>query len=183
MRGSAACDVSVVVPFTDDEDSVGALVGRVATHLRALGADHEILAVDEGSGDNSVPLLRLLRAHLPALRLLTASRDRGFAVGAQAARGRALLLWEPARAAAPVGPLAWARARVDQGADLVIVPGRYVVCRRTRAWRALAGARGRGALYEHRLARSAARHDLRVEGPANPAAEGWRPLVRLFGRR
>lgn len=184
MRGSAACDVSVIVPFGDEEDSVGALVRRAAAHLDALGARHEVLAVDEGSGDNSLALLRLLRDQIPSLRILAAPRGAGFECGARVARGRALLLWEPARAAAPVGPLAWAQARVDSGdADLVILTGRYAVCRRSRAWRALASARGRGVAYERRLARWASIHGLRVEAPAAPiSAPAWLPLARLLLR-
>src|SRR5262249_51116849 len=123
----------------------------------------------------------LLREKLPALRLLDAARGAGFAAGARVARGRTLLLWEPARASALIGPLAWARARVDGGAaDLVVVPGCYVVCRRTRAWRALARARAPGGDCERRLTRRAGRQGLRVAAPAaaTPVA-GWRPFVRF----
>jgi hypothetical protein len=184
MRGSAACDVSVIVPFADDEDCVGTLVRRIAGHLDALGARHEILAVDEGSGDNSVALLRLVREEIAPLRMLAAAPGAGYEGGARVARGRVLLLWEPARAGAPVGPLAWARGRVDSGdADLVILPGRYTVCRRARAWRALASVRGRGVAYERRLARWASIHGLRVDSPSAPSpAPVWMPLARLLLR-
>jgi hypothetical protein len=47
----------------------------------------EILAVDEGSRDNSVALLSLLTNELPALRLLAASSGRGFG-GRRRGRGR-----------------------------------------------------------------------------------------------
>lgn len=181
MHGSAGCDFSVIVPFADDEDCVGALVRRAAHHLEALGVAYEILAINEGSGDNSVALLSYLREHLPALTLLSAPRGVGFANGAAVARGRALLLWEPAQAAAPLAPLSWARARLDGDAlDVAVVPGRYTLCRRARSWRALARARGHGAAFERCLVRYATRHGLRVETPAQIVSAG--PLVRWVAR-
>jgi hypothetical protein len=174
MHGS--CDLSVIVPFGDDEDTVGALVSRAAAHLAAQGTAFEIIAVDEGSGDNSVALLAYLRERMPALSIRAAEPGTGFAAGARVARGRTLLLWEPARAHAPLGPLAWARARVDGAVDVALVPGRYVAARRARAWRAVERARGRGATFERQLARQARRHGLLVAAPERPAA----PLARFM---
>jgi hypothetical protein len=174
MRGPPACDLSVIIPFTDDEDAVGALVGRLAAHLRALGLGFEILAVDEGSGDNSRALLALVRERTPELVLLAARSAAGFATGAQAARGRALLLWDAA-VRAPVGPVGWACRQVsDDRADLVLLPGRFAVCRRTRAWHVLARTRGRGAAFERRLQRRALASGLRTCAPvpALTAARG-----------
>src|SRR5688572_26898143 len=81
-------DVTVVLPFTDDEDLVGSACQRIAQHLTERGLVFELIAVDEGSGDNSVALLGLLRPALPELRVLHgAASGRGFALGAAAARG------------------------------------------------------------------------------------------------
>src|SRR3972149_2814814 len=86
-------DVSVVVPFADDEDCVGALSRRIAEHLRALRVRFEIVAVDEDSRDNSVALLSYLRASVPELRVIAADgMGHGFAAGARVARGRTLWL-------------------------------------------------------------------------------------------
>ena len=46
-------DVSVIMPFGDDEEAVGVAVRRTAEHLRGLALRFEILAIDEDSGDNS----------------------------------------------------------------------------------------------------------------------------------
>src|SRR5262249_17995876 len=79
---SGGPEVSVVVPFRDDEERVGALARRLAGHLRALGLSFELLFVDEDARDNSVALLLLLRdRELPELRVLTASGALGFALG------------------------------------------------------------------------------------------------------
>ena len=76
-------DVSVILPFGDDEEFVGIAVRRTAESLRSLGVSFEILAIDEDSGDNSHAVLALLRAEVPELRVTHASgRGRGVEVGA-----------------------------------------------------------------------------------------------------
>src|SRR5678810_512030 len=84
MPDSPRFDVSVILPFGDDEEFVGIAVRRTAEHLRALGLAFEILAIDEDSGDNSHAVLALLRAEVPELRVTHApGRGRGVDVGAQ----------------------------------------------------------------------------------------------------
>ncbi len=166
MSATPDCDVSVIIPFTDAEERVGAAGRRVAEHLRALGLSFEILAVDENSGDNSVPLLALMRTSIPELRLLAAAPGEGFAAGGRVARGRALWLLDVERADAPLASFTWAYGRVRDGAaDAVVVPSRWVVCRRTRVWRTLEAVRGRGATHERRFLRRARLGRLRVETP------------------
>ena len=53
-------DISVVIPFADDEERIGLAVRRVAEALRAAGRTFEIIAVDEHSGDNSHAVLALM---------------------------------------------------------------------------------------------------------------------------
>ena len=57
-------DVSVVVPFADDEDVIGTAVRRLASHLTEREISFEIIAVDEDSGDNSHAILALLTGAL-----------------------------------------------------------------------------------------------------------------------
>jgi glycosyltransferase involved in cell wall biosynthesis len=176
-RGSAAAtglDVSVVVPFADDEDCVGALSRRIAEHLRALRVRFEIVAVDEDSRDNSVALLAYLRVSVPELRVIAADgMGHGFAAGARVARGRTLWLVDPSRAEVPLAPFGWARARIEaDAADIVVVERRYLLCRRTRVWQVLDAIRGRGAVFERRFLRRATMRRLRVETPPRPVAAG-----------
>ena len=49
MSESPRFDVSVILPFGDDEELVGIAVRRTAEHLRGLGLSFEILAIDEDS--------------------------------------------------------------------------------------------------------------------------------------
>ncbi len=176
---SGGPDVSVVVPFRDDEERVGALARRLAAHLRALGLTFELLFVDEDARDNSVALLLLLRdRELRELRVLTASGALGFAVGARVARGRTLWFLDVAQAAAPLAPFAWARRRLAEGVDVVRVSGRFTVVRRARTWPVVAGLPGRGDAFAAALAARAHRRRLAVE---TVAARDAPLLARLLG--
>ena len=159
-------DVTVIIPFSDDEERVGRLARRIGQHLGSLALTCEIIAVDEGSGDNSVALLGLLaRVELPHLRVCPADEGRGFASATALARGRVLWFFDVERADTPLSPFAWAHSRIiDDAADVVVVSGRFALARRTRAWKAIEGLRGRADRFEHRLRRRARRHGLRVEG-------------------
>jgi hypothetical protein len=182
MHSQPDCDVSVIIPYTDEEECVGALSRRIAEHLRALGVSFEILAVDEDSADNSVALLSLLRGCVPELRLLFARPQLGFSVGAQQARGRTLWMLDSQRSAAPLSPFLWAHERIGGGgADLVAVPGRYVLCRRARVWRIVDRVRGRGTTYERRLIKRAHKRRLIVEvAPTAGAAPARSTLSRAL---
>lgn len=193
MLSSVSPELSVVVPFADHEDILGDACRKLAGHLRALGLHFEILAVDEGSGDNSHALLSLLRAELPELSLIVGGPHRGFSTGAVGARGRNLLLIEPGAAVRSLAPLAGALQHIARGTDLLLLPGRFMVANRTRALAVLDPVRTRGRGFEGRLARRAARRGLSVEtwptGPGatngrsgtSPGLRADRVLSRLFG--
>jgi glycosyltransferase involved in cell wall biosynthesis len=168
MQSGSRFDVSVIVPFGDDEDVIGSAVQRIAAHLRELGLSFEILAVDESSGDNSHAVLALLRAQVPELRVLHApGRGRGFDLGAGRAQGRILWLIEPAAAIHPVAGFVRALDQVrdesPNGKDAAVVRGRFAVAHRTRALAAAAGLRGTGDLYYRRLAKRLAARGLRID--------------------
>src|SRR6478752_6798782 len=101
MSDSPRFDVSVILPFGDDEEFVGIAVRRTAEHIRSLGLSFEILAIDEDSGDNSHAVLALLRAEVPELRVTHASaRGKGVDVGVARAQGTLLAVTTPDIAAA-----------------------------------------------------------------------------------
>ncbi|HUH03454.1 MAG TPA: hypothetical protein VML75_15765 [Kofleriaceae bacterium] len=182
-------DVSVVLPFGDDEDLIGTAVRRVSAHLRERGLSFEIVAVDEHSGDNSHAVLALLRPDLPELRITNApGRGRGFASGAQRARGRTLwLIAATAAARSPLSPFGRAYRRVQRGElDLVSVERRFVVCHRTRALSAIDGLRGGATVFQRRLLKRSLGRDLAVEqqeigGSRGRFAPSQRTLSRLLG--
>jgi glycosyltransferase involved in cell wall biosynthesis len=131
--GAPDCDVSVVLRVCDDEERIGHVIRRIGSHLSSLQLRFEILVVDEGSGDNTLAVAALLRPSLE-LDLMHAPPGHGFFRGCQRARGRHILLYD-ARSDAPLAALGYALARLRSGMDVVAVGGRYLVLRRTRAWR------------------------------------------------
>lgn len=184
-------DLSVVVPFADDEDVIGTAVRRLAEHLSQRDLSFEIIAVDEDSGDNSHAILALLRPDLPELRISNApGRGRGYAYGAHRARGRALWLIGAHEAArAPLSPMGRAYRRVARGeADMVSVEQRFVICHRLHCLPAIEGMRGIGWSFQRKLVKRCASRRLVVDsqliggsralprGRINP-----RPLSRLIG--
>ena len=175
-------DVTAVIVCRDDEEVIGHRIRRLSAHLQALGVRGEILAVDESSGDNTLPLLSLLRRELPALKVVCGvAPGRGFVRGAELARGRALVLLD-ARSEAPLSSLGFALARVSAngGHDAFAVHGRYLVLRRARAldaFDALSHRRDPRDL-ERRFLRRAKSLGLRVELAATrpEPATPWRKL-------
>jgi len=156
-------DLSAIIVCRDDEERVGHAVRRVAGHLGALGLRAEVLAVDEGSADNTLALLSLVDE--PSLQVIAGVDDgEGFLRGAALARGRALLLLD-ARQAAPLAPLGYALDRLASGRDAVAVAERYLVLRRLRTLRALEALTHRrdAADLERRFLRRARGLGLSVE--------------------
>ncbi len=66
---AAPPDLSVVVPVFNERDNVAALVHEIVAVLRPLQS-FEIVYVDDGSTDDTVAQLRLLKQQVPELRVL-----------------------------------------------------------------------------------------------------------------
>ena len=168
MQSGARFDVSVILPFGDDEDVIGAAIQRIAAHLRELSLSFELIAVDEDSGDNSHAVLALLRAQVPELRVTHApARGRGFDTGISRAQGQVLWLIEPHAAMQPVVGFARAFEQIrDDGPaarDAAVVRGRFAVAHRIRALEVAAGLRGTGDVYYRRFAKRLAARGLRLD--------------------
>jgi undecaprenyl-phosphate 4-deoxy-4-formamido-L-arabinose transferase len=88
---ASAIDVSVVVPVLDEERTVVELVERTRDTLEARRLAFEMILVDDGSRDGTVPLLRGLEAEDARLRVFELTRNFGqaaaLACGLFAARG------------------------------------------------------------------------------------------------
>ena len=145
-------EVSVIVPFDDSEEIIGLAVRRLHTFLSGQGWGFEIVAVDQGSRDNSRSLLALLTRQLPELRFEQASSGAGFSRGATRACGRVLWLCPPDAALGPVSTLSRALRRIRVGETDAVVFRRFCVCSRSRTLRALQGLRGEGPTFHRALA-------------------------------
>jgi len=91
-------DVTVVMAYSDHEEVVGSACMRLASHLRDAGLNFELLAVEEGSRDNSASVLALLRSAVPELRLLSATAGAGWKHGGELGRARVVWLIRPEEA-------------------------------------------------------------------------------------
>lgn len=151
----SAIEVSVILPFGDDEEAVGVAVRRTADYLRGAGLRFEIFAIDEDSGDNSHAVLALLRADVPELRVTHATgRGRGVDVGAARAQGKVLVVTTPDVASASLDGVGDAchRLLANHG-DAEIALGRYTVAHRVRAMVAFRGGRLVGPAMHRQLAK------------------------------
>jgi glycosyltransferase involved in cell wall biosynthesis len=84
--------LSIVVPIYNEEESIPFLYERLTSELDALGHSYEIIAVDDGSRDQSFGLLRDLAAQDRRLHVVRFRRNFGqtaaFSAGFARARGQ-----------------------------------------------------------------------------------------------
>ena len=182
QRAAAEPAISVVLAVGSDEDKVGHQIRRVAGHLRRLGLDFEILAVNDGSSDNSISIATLLAAKIPELRVLARNvAGRAFLRGASEARGGVVVLLEASRTVS-FAPLGWALSRLAAGREAVILRGRYIVARRLMALPVIVRASGPGLLFEPIFERRAQELGVDVVGsrPKQPTPLLLRPVLRFL---
>jgi len=85
-------DLSVVFPVYNEEENVPILLEEIARSLDGKEWTYEMVAVDDGSADRSLEVLRGLKSKYPTLRVITFERNSGqtaaLDAGWRAARGR-----------------------------------------------------------------------------------------------
>ncbi len=182
QRVQAEPEISVVVAVGNHEDSVGHFIRSVAAHLRRLARAFEIVAVNDGSSDNSLSIAAILGQSMPELRVL--ARDAGgrpFLRGASEARGAILVLVETGKPIS-LAPLGWALSRLAAGRDAVVLRGRYVVARRLAALPVIVRASRPGLLFEAVFERRAQELGIDVVGsrPRRPTPLLLRPVLRFL---
>ena len=188
MRSDRSPDVSVVVTFAEHEEVVGSAVRRLAQHLSALNLSFEIVAVDQGTMDNSRSVLALLRKDISQLHLASSETpDRAVYAGAVRALGRVLWVIDVDAALAPLAPFARAYRRIARGTlDIVAVQGRFTVCYRSRCLDAISLARGTGDRFQRSLFRRARPRQLATEllrgGSTSREYEAARPRRATLAR-
>lgn len=96
MDGTEATrDLSVVLPVYNEAGSLPSLIPEISDTMRGLGRSYEILAVDDGSTDGTVDVLRGLQERDPNLRIVQFRRNFGqtaaFAAGFDYARGEVIV--------------------------------------------------------------------------------------------
>lgn len=96
-RPDRAPMLSVIVPVKDEEDAIAPFVERVGAILDTVcaGEGWEILFIDDGSSDATLPAIMLAREGRPQVRALSLSRNFGkeaaLSAGIDHARGQAVV--------------------------------------------------------------------------------------------
>jgi dolichol-phosphate mannosyltransferase len=72
-----ACDVSIVLPIFDEAENIAPLLGSLFAVLKQTGKTFEVIAVNDGSHDESLRLLRDEAAARPNLRVIDFRRNFG----------------------------------------------------------------------------------------------------------
>ena len=70
-------DLSVVFPVYNEEENIPLLLREIAAAVEGRGWTYEIVAVDDGSSDRSLEVLRSLKEQYPTLRVLALAKNSG----------------------------------------------------------------------------------------------------------
>ena len=91
----ATLDVSVFLPVYNEEGNIERLNLKLTDALEALGRSYEIIYIDDGSTDGSLPKLRDIAARDPRVRVISLRRNYGqtaaMSAGIDYARGSVLI--------------------------------------------------------------------------------------------
>ncbi|HET7707340.1 MAG TPA: glycosyltransferase family 2 protein [Thermoanaerobaculia bacterium] len=117
-------DLSVVFPVYNEEENVPILLGEIARALEGRGWTYEIVAVDDGSSDRSLSVLKENRAKYPTLRILAMEKNSGqtaaLDAGWRAARGRFVVSLDADLQNDPADIPAMMRKLEESASDMVI---------------------------------------------------------------
>lgn len=115
-------DLSIVVPVYNEAENLEPLIRETHSVLDSLGADYEIIIVDDGSSDGSYPLLSRLSQTGPRLKILCLKRNFGqtaaIAAGFAHARGEVIVAMDGDGQNDP-GDIPMLLRKLDEGYDLV----------------------------------------------------------------
>jgi len=117
-------DLSVVFPVYNESENLPILTEEISKALEGKGWTYEMVAVDDGSSDDSLAVLRQLRERYPMLRVLTFEKNSGqtaaLDAGWHAARGRFVVSLDADLQNDPADIPAMMRKVEESGADMVI---------------------------------------------------------------
>ena len=70
--------ISVVLPAWNEEHNIATAIQQAVTALEGIGADYEIIVVDDGSRDGTARVVGELQARQPQVRLVRHEVNRGY---------------------------------------------------------------------------------------------------------
>lgn len=117
-------DLSVIFPVYNEEENIPILLEEIAQALAETPWSYEIVAVDDGSRDRSLDVLREQKAKHPTLRILTFEKNSGqtaaLDAGWRAARGDFVVSLDADLQNDPADIPAMMRKLEESGADMII---------------------------------------------------------------
>jgi dolichol-phosphate mannosyltransferase len=117
-------DLSVVFPVFNEEENVPILLDEIAKALDGQPWSYEIVAVDDGSSDRSLEVLRAARAKHPSLRVIAFEKNSGqtaaLDAGWRAARGTYVVSLDADLQNDPADIPKMMRRREELGVDMII---------------------------------------------------------------
>jgi glycosyltransferase involved in cell wall biosynthesis len=117
-------DLSVVFPVYNEEENIPILLREIAAALKGRGWTYEIVAVDDGSTDRSLEVLRASRGEYPMLRVLALEKNSGQTAALDAAwrgaRGRYVVSLDADLQNDPADIPAMMERLQQSGADMII---------------------------------------------------------------
>ncbi len=120
---SQTMDLSVIVPLYNEEDSVTPLYDAIIKSVDRMGINYEMLFVDDGSKDNTVPVASKLAAQDKRLRIVKFRRNYGqtpaMAAGIDNANGKILVTMDGDLQNDP-DDIPMLVRKIDEGFDIVV---------------------------------------------------------------
>ena len=115
-------DLSIILPIYNEAENIPCLYDELMPVLELIGRSFEIIAVDDGSRDNSFALLAALHERDPRLRVVRLRRNFGqtaaFAAGFDRATGATILTMDADLQNSPADIPALLE-KIDEGYDVV----------------------------------------------------------------
>jgi glycosyltransferase involved in cell wall biosynthesis len=120
---SSQPDLSVIVPFFNEEESVQAMHAAIVDALEPLGIDYEMVFVDDGSRDRTLEVATAIARRDERVRVVKFRRNYGqtpaMAAGIEQARGRILVTMDGDLQNDPKD-IEHFLAKIDEGYDIVV---------------------------------------------------------------
>jgi glycosyltransferase involved in cell wall biosynthesis len=114
---------SIIIPTYNESARVGATLEKVLSYVDKRGWDAEVIAVDDGSRDNTAQVIRNYAQNNPRLRLLQnpGNRGKGYSIRNGMLHGRGeVLLFSDADLSSPIEEADKLFAAIADGADIAI---------------------------------------------------------------
>jgi glycosyltransferase involved in cell wall biosynthesis len=122
MKNQTTLDLTVVIPFLNEEGSLNELHRQLTETLSGSNLSYELLFIDDGSTDESNRIVAALRASDPHIRLITFRRNQGksaaLAVGFKGAVGHYVITMDADLQDDPK-EIPHLIAKLEEGYDLV----------------------------------------------------------------